>query len=100
MGAVAQPSSGSAGAAGRLGGATFALALLPDAHVPTDGGPGRLRTLAEWNPVSAVATAVRALFGHAPVPAGAARPVADPPLRSPGLIAVLAPLAVRRYARR
>ncbi|WP_443076183.1 hypothetical protein [Streptomyces sp. SP18ES09] len=61
---------------------------------------------------------MRELFGNAPVPADAARPVAHPvaatllrslglvalfaplaPLRSLGLVAVFAPLAVRRHAR-
>ncbi len=91
-------------AAGQLGSAAFMPPLLPNAYIPTDGMPGWLRTLAGWNPISAVTTAVRGLFGDAPVPAGAAWPVARPVagalLRSLGLIAVLAPLAVRRYARR
>ncbi|MER8034251.1 ABC transporter permease [Streptomyces hydrogenans] len=91
-------------AAGQLGSATFMLPLLSNAYIPTDGMPGWLRTLAEWNPISAVATAVRALFGNAPVPADAAWPVAHPVagslLWSLGLLAVLVPLAVRRYARR
>ncbi|MFD4373055.1 ABC transporter permease [Streptomyces sp. NPDC058486] len=91
-------------AAGQLGSATFMLPLLSNAYIPTDGMPGWLRTVAEWNPISAVATAVRALFGNAPVPAEAAWPVAHPVagslLWSLGLLAVLAPLAVRRYARR
>ncbi|MFJ6423334.1 ABC transporter permease [Streptomyces hydrogenans] len=91
-------------AAGQLGSATFMLPLLSNAYIPTDGMPGWLRTLAEWNPISAVATAVRALFGNAPVPTGAAWPVAHPVagslLWSLGLLAILVPLAVRRYARR
>ncbi|GHG19443.1 ABC transporter permease [Streptomyces filamentosus] len=91
-------------AAGQLGSATFMLPLLSNAYIPTDGMPGWLRTLAEWNPISAVATAVRALFGNAPVPADAAWPVAHPVagslLWSLGLLAVLVPLTVRRYARR
>ncbi|MFF5504481.1 ABC transporter permease [Streptomyces roseolus] len=91
-------------AAGQLGSATFMLPLLSNAYIPTDGMPGWLRTVAEWNPVSAVTTAVRALCGDVPVPEGAAWPVAHPVaaslLWSLGLIAVLAPLAVRRYGRR
>lgn len=90
-------------AAGQLGGATFMLPLLSNAYIPTDGMPGWLRTLAEWNPISAVATAVRDLFGNAPVPEGAAWPVAHPVAGSllwcALLIGVCAPLAVRRYAR-
>ncbi|MER5943150.1 ABC transporter permease [Streptomyces sp. NPDC001928] len=90
-------------AAGQLGGATFLLPLLSNAYIPTDGLPGWLRTAAEWNPISAVTTALRDLFGNAPVPDGAAWPVAHPVAGSLAwcavLIAVFAPLAVRRYAR-
>lgn len=90
-------------AAGQLGAASFALPLLSNAYIPTGNLPGRLRTLAEWNPISAVTTALRDLFGNAPVPEGAAWPVAHPVAGSPAwslaLTAVFLPLAVRRYAR-
>ncbi|MFI6465137.1 ABC transporter permease [Streptomyces sp. NPDC050538] len=89
-------------AAGQLGSATFMLPLLSNAYIPTDRLPGWLRTLAEWNPISAVTTALRHLFGNSPVPEGAAWPVAHPIAGSlawcAALIAVFAPLAVRRYA--
>lgn len=89
-------------AAGQLGGATFILPLLSNAYIPTDNPPGWLRTAAEWNPISAVTTAVRDLFGNAPVPEGAAWPVAHPAAGALAwcavLIAVFLPLAVRRYA--
>ncbi|MPY62405.1 ABC transporter permease [Streptomyces spongiae] len=88
-------------AAGQLGGATFMLPLLSNAYIPTDNLPDWLRTVAEWNPISAVTTAVRDLFGNAPVPEGAAWPVAHPVAGSmlwcALLIGVSAPLAVRRY---
>ncbi|AIR97522.1 ABC transporter, permease component [Streptomyces glaucescens] len=90
-------------AAGQLGGATFVLPLLSSAYIPAEGLPGRLRAVAEWNPISAVATAVRDLFGNAPVPEGAAWPVAHPVAGSLAwcavLLAVFVPAAVRRYAR-
>ncbi|MER6997275.1 ABC transporter permease [Streptomyces sp. NPDC000410] len=90
-------------AAGQLGSATFMLPLLSNAYLPTDGLPGWLRTVAEWNPISAVTTAVRDLFGNAPVPADAAWPVAHPVAGALAwsllLIAVCAPLAVRRYSK-
>ncbi|TLS43455.1 ABC transporter permease [Streptomyces montanus] len=90
-------------AAGQLGGATFILPLLSNAYIPTDNLPGWLRTVAEWNPISAVTTAVRDLFGNAPVPDGAAWPVAHPVAGSlawcGAIIAVFLPLAVRRYTR-
>lgn len=89
-------------AAGQLGSATFMLPLLSNAYIPTGNLPGVLRTVAEWNPISAVTTAVRDLFGNAPVPDGAAWPVAHPVAGSLAwcavLIAVFLPLAVRRYA--
>ncbi|MEV7193170.1 ABC transporter permease [Streptomyces sp. NPDC093510] len=90
-------------AAGQLGSATFMLPLLSNAYIPTDGLPSWLRFVAEWNPISAVATAVRDLFGNADVPADAAWPVAHPVAGALAwsvlLLAVCAPLAVRRYAR-
>ncbi|MFI5659600.1 ABC transporter permease [Streptomyces sp. NPDC051684] len=90
-------------AAGQLGSATFMLPLLSNAYIPTDGMPGWVRTLAEWNPISAVATAVRDLFGNAPVPHGAAWPVTHPVAGSLAwcavLLALCVPLAVRRCAR-
>ncbi|MFD7325116.1 ABC transporter permease [Streptomyces sp. NPDC059875] len=91
-------------AAGQLGSATFMLPLLSNAYIPTENMAPWLRTVAEWNPISAVTTAVRELFGNGTVPTDAAWPVAHPVagalLWSLGLVAVFAPLAVRRYARR
>ncbi|MEU9333683.1 ABC transporter permease [Streptomyces sp. NPDC048290] len=90
-------------AAGQLGAATFLLPLLSNAYIPTEGLSGWLRTLAEWNPISALTTALRALFGNAPVPSDAAWPVAHPVAGSllwcALILLVCAPLAVRRYAR-
>jgi ABC-2 type transport system permease protein len=78
------------------------LPLLSNAYIPTDNLPGWLRTIAEWNPISAMTTALRDLFGNAPVPEGAAWPVARPVAGSllwcALLTGVFAPLAVRRYA--
>lgn len=90
-------------AAGQLGSATFMLPLLSNAYLPTAGMPGWVRAIAEWNPISAVCTALRDLFGNAPVPHGASWPVAHPVAGSLAWCAVLlvvcVPLAVRRYAR-
>ncbi|MFI9337475.1 ABC transporter permease [Streptomyces althioticus] len=90
-------------AAGQLGGATFLLPLLSSAYIPTAGLPDGVRTAAEWNPISAVATALRDLFGNAPVPEGAAWPMAHPVAGSLAwcavLLAVFVPLAVRQYAK-
>ncbi|MEI5034917.1 ABC transporter permease [Streptomyces sp. S1A(2023)] len=47
----------------------FPVTFVSSAFVSTHTMPGPLRTIAEWNPVSATATAVRRLFGNPP-PAG------------------------------
>ncbi|MCX5379217.1 ABC transporter permease [Streptomyces sp. NBC_00091] len=92
-------------AAGQLGSATFILPMLSSAYLPTAGLPGWLRAVAEWNPISAVATAVRELCGNA---GGAAAPGAAWPMEHPVAGAVLwslllltlfVPLATRRFAR-
>ncbi|WP_327366498.1 ABC transporter permease [Streptomyces sp. NBC_01217] len=89
--------------AGQLGSATFVLPLLSSAYIPTDNLPGWLRTVAEWNPISAMASATRELFGNASPAADAAWPVAHPVAGtlawSAALLAVFVPLAIRRYAR-
>jgi ABC-2 type transport system permease protein len=94
-------------AAAQLGSATFVLQLVSGAYIPTSGMTGWLRTVAEWNPLSAVAAACRGLFGGpaarlADVP-GAAWPMVHPLAASVGwslaLLLVFVPLAIRRYAR-
>ncbi|MFH8222347.1 ABC transporter permease [Streptomyces sp. NPDC018057] len=90
-------------AAGQLGAATFVLPLLSNAYIPTGNLTHWLRVLAEWNPISALTTALRGLFGDAPVPEHASWPVAHPVAGTLAwcavLLAVSAPSAVRRYAR-
>ncbi|ROQ62602.1 ABC-2 type transport system permease protein [Streptomyces sp. 840.1] len=90
-------------AAGQLGSATFVLPLLSSAYIPTGNLPDWLRVLAEWNPISAVASAVRDLAGNTAPAADSAWPVAHPVagslLWSAVLLAVAVPLSVRRYAR-
>lgn len=92
-------------AAGQLGSATFVLPMLSSAYLPTAGLPGWLRTVAEWNPISAVATAVRQLCGNAGAEAAAgaawpaAHPVAGAAIWSLALLALFVPLAARRFAR-
>ncbi|MFJ7999587.1 ABC transporter permease [Streptomyces sp. NPDC096310] len=89
--------------AGQLGAATFVLPLLSNAYIPAEGLPGWLRTVAEWNPISALAAAVRDLCGNAAPAADAAWPTAHPVagslLWSLVLLGLFVPLAVRRYAR-
>ncbi|NED85726.1 ABC transporter permease [Streptomyces sp. SID11233] len=44
----------------------FPVTFVSSAFVSTHTMPGPLRSVAEWNPVSATATAVRGLFGNPP----------------------------------
>ena len=83
----------------------FPLAIVSNALVPTQHMPALLRTIANWNPVSAVTAAGRELFGN-PNPSAAIHtwPMQHPVLASlvwsVALIAVFAPLAARLYRRR
>lgn len=81
----------------------FPIAMLSNVFVPTAGMPAWLRTIADWNPVSAFAAAVRGLFGNPTAPTNGAWPLEHPILSSLGwaalLLAVFAPLCVLRYAR-
>jgi ABC transporter DrrB family efflux protein len=83
----------------------FPLAIVSDALVPTQHMPAAVRTIADWNPVSAVTAAGRHLFGN-PNPAAAihAWPLQHPVLASLlwslALLAVFAPLATRLYRTR
>jgi ABC-2 type transport system permease protein len=80
------------------------MTFISSAFVPTQGMPGWLQPAAEWNPMSALAAAARKLFGN-PNPAALvhAWPMQHPELAvmawSVGMLAVFAPLAVRRYRR-
>jgi ABC-type polysaccharide/polyol phosphate export permease len=81
----------------------FPFMFLSGIFVPIGGLPTPLLQIAEWNPLSAVATAVRDLF-HNPAPHVSdawplTHPVAATVLYSLAIIAVFAPLAVRRYRR-
>ena len=83
----------------------FPLAIVSNALVPTEHMPALLRTLADWNPVSAVTTASRHLLGN-PNPSASihAWPMQHALLASllwsVALIAVFAPLASSLYRRR
>jgi ABC transporter DrrB family efflux protein len=83
----------------------FPLAIVSNALVPTQRMPLWLRTIADWNPVSAVASAVRNLFGNPNPSIGLhAWPMEHPVwaalLWSAAILAVAAPLAVSLYRRR
>ena len=81
------------------------LSFVSNAFVPTQGMPGWLQAVANWNPLSAVAASCRDLFGN-PNPAAtiSAWPMQHPELAtvlwSVGLMVVFAPLAVRLYRRK
>lgn len=83
----------------------FPLTFIANTFVPSDNLPTPLRVFAEWNPVSAVTHAARDLFGN--IPPGTPEPTVWP-LQNAALytliwvviiIAIFAPLAVRRYQR-
>jgi ABC transporter DrrB family efflux protein len=83
----------------------FPLTFIANTFVPAENLPAGLRTFAEWNPVSAVTQAARDLFGN--LPPGTPPPTVWP-LRNAalytfiwivGIIAVFAPLSVRRFRR-
>jgi ABC transporter DrrB family efflux protein len=81
------------------------LSFVSNAFVPTQGMPAWLQDFANWNPLSALATSCRELFGG-PNPAASVQvwPMQHPQLAvllwSAGLIAVFAPLAVWLYRRK
>ena len=80
----------------------FPLTFLSNVFVPTETLPSWLRPVAEWNPVSALTAATRELWGN-PNPYAAEGFPADHPILLTliwvaVLLAVFAPLAVRRYS--
>ena len=83
----------------------FPLTFLANTFAPPENMPRVLRTLAEWNPVSALAQATRELWGNGPAaPAGAALPLHHPELFTIGwsllITAAFAPLALAAFRRR
>lgn len=79
------------------------FSMVSNAFVPTAGMPAWLRVFADWNPVSAIVAASRALFGNAVTQEAGAWPVRHPVAAALAwsllLLAVFVPLAVRRYHR-
>ena len=83
----------------------FPITFIANTFVPSSSLPTVLRVFAEWNPVSSLAQATRELFGN--IPPGTPEPTAWP-MQNPIaytlfwaalIIAIFAPLAVRRYTR-
>lgn len=81
------------------------LAFISTAFVPTEGMPPPMRVVAEWNPVSAVVTGVRELFGNVPESAttpdvlALEHPVLFGVLWSLLLLLIFVPLATRSYVK-
>jgi ABC-2 type transport system permease protein len=82
---------------------TFPVTMVSNVYVPTSGMPAWLRAIADWNPVSALAAALRELFGNPTAPADGAWPLLHPVVASVGwlvlLLAVFVPLCSARFAR-
>jgi ABC-2 type transport system permease protein len=85
--------------------ALFPLTFVASTFVPTSTMPGPLRTVAEWNPVTTLADALRVQFGNpnTPTQPGDAWSIANPTAYTVvwivGIVAVCAPLAIRAYRR-
>lgn len=81
----------------------FPAMFLSGTFVPVGGLPAPLRQIAELNPLTSLATAVRQLFhnpvGNLPDVWTLQHPVITSLLWALGLMAVFAPLAIRRYQR-
>ncbi len=83
----------------------FPITFIANTFVPSERLPTVLRVFAEWNPISSLAQATRELFGN--IPPGTPEPTSWP-LQNPVvytalwaclIIAVFAPLAIRKYVR-
>jgi ABC transporter DrrB family efflux protein len=85
--------------------AIFPITFIASTFVPANTLPGVLRTFAEWNPVTTLSESLRVLFGnpHANVgsdgPWSLQHPVAYTVIFAMGIIAVCAPIAIRRFQR-
>ena len=83
----------------------FPLTFLSNAFAPTEAMGSVLRTIAEWNPISALVQALRELWGNTvPAPPDAALPLQYPVVATLiwtlALTAVLAPLSIRAFKKR
>ena len=85
--------------------AIFPLTFIANTFVPVGGLPDGLRQVAEYNPISAWAAAVRTLFGNpTAIPDGAAWPLEHSVIASVAwcvaILAIVVPLTVRAYRKR
>jgi ABC-type polysaccharide/polyol phosphate export permease len=83
----------------------FPLTFVANTFVPVGGLPDGLRQVAEYNPISAWAAAVRTLFGNpTAIPDGAAWPLEHPVIASIAwclaILAIVVPLTVRADRKR
>lgn len=83
----------------------FPITFLANTFAPTEPMPKGLRVVAEWNPVSSLAQALRELWGNGPAAAPEAQlplhhPVLSTILWSVAMTALIAPFALRAYSRR
>jgi ABC-2 type transport system permease protein len=84
----------------------FPVTFIASTFVPVDTLPWILRTIAEWNPVSAVSEALRSLFGNPTADFGSSppwsleHPVAYSLIWIAAIVAICAPLAIRAWQRK
>ncbi|HYZ91716.1 MAG TPA: ABC transporter permease [Actinomycetota bacterium] len=83
----------------------FPMTFIANTFVPSQNLPGVLRTIAEWNPVSALAQAARELFGNSVAYTSTSdawslnHPVLYVLMWTAVILGIFVPLAVREYAR-
>ena len=86
-------------------GVLFPITFLSSAFVPTTNMPGVVKAIADWNPTTTLANAVRIQFGNPTggTPEGAPWPITHPMAYTiiwmVLIVVVCAPLAVRLYQR-
>jgi ABC-2 type transport system permease protein len=85
--------------------AVFPLTFVANTFVPVGGLPEGLRQVAEYNPISAWAAAIRTLFGNpTAIPSDAAWPLEHPVIASIAwclvILAAVVPFALRAYRKR
>jgi ABC-2 type transport system permease protein len=80
------------------------VTMLSNVYMPTSGMPAWLRTIADWNLVSALAAAIRDLLGNPGSPTNGTwqleHPVPATLAWTALLLAIFVPLCTRRLARR
>jgi ABC-2 type transport system permease protein len=80
------------------------LVFIANTFVASDNLPGPLKAFAEWNPVSALAQAVREAFGNtgslpAPKVWSLEHPVAYTLISVAAILLVFIPLSIRQYGK-